>query len=326
MALTGPVVYIIDILNSFSYTTPTIFKAMIKLDVAHQKFLEHLKAKKRASATILAYGKDIEQLISFLQELKKAHVHDVTASDINAFLAKLSQKGYTPKSLSRKLNSTKTFFRFLKVSEYITDDPASLVAHPKYTTKPPRTLSPLEYRALRDACRNDARAAAIVEILLQTGIRISELANLRLEDVRFSEGHLEGQLYIRPHESHPGRTVPLNRAAEAALKRYLAERPSIKTRGKQKVSQQHVFITKNGKPLLIRNIRTAIDLYFKKAGIKDAKVNDLRHTWVTHHLASGASLLLISKLAGHKRISTTEKYLNLIKQPKGAEKAKLEEL
>ncbi|MEM3063051.1 MAG: tyrosine-type recombinase/integrase [Nitrososphaerota archaeon] len=299
---------------------------MVKLDIAHKKFIEHLKSKNRASATILAYGKDIEQLVEFLQELKRAHVHDVTAEDINAFLAKLSQKGYTPKSVSRKLNSTKTFFRFLKVSEYITDNPALLVPHPKYATKPPRTLSPLEYRALRDACREDARTAAIVEILLQTGIRIAELANLRLGDVKFSEGNFEGQLYIRPQEGRSSRVVPLNKPAETALKRYLTERPKIKLTKRQKESEQHIFITKNGKPLLIRNIRAAIDRYFKKAGIKDAKVNDLRHTWITHHLASGASIVLISKLAGHKRISTTEKYLGLINNQKRDDKAKLEPL
>jgi len=80
------------------------------------------------------------------------------------------------------------------------------------------------------------------------------------------------------------------------------------------------------KPLLVRNIRTAIDRYYKRAGISGAKVNDLRHTWVAHHLSSGASLVLISKIAGHKRLSTTERYLPLIQIPKGEEKLKLEQL
>jgi len=295
---------------------------MVKLEKAHKDFIEHLRGKKRSSSTILAYGKDIEQLIEFLLELKKAHVHEVTAEDIRAFLSKLTKNGYTPKSVSRKLNSTKTFFRFLKVQEYITDDPALLVAHPKYETKPPRILTPIEYRALRDACRDDPRISAVVEILLQTGIRISELANLRIGDVIFSEDGKEGQLYIRPQEGRKERNVPLNSAAEKALKRYLQERPQI---GKQ-TKDQHLFITKTGKPLLVRNIRTAIDRFFKKAGIVGAKVNDLRHTWVAHHLASGASLVLVSKLAGHKRLSTTERYLSFVNPTKKEEKVKLEEL
>src|SRR3989344_303189 len=126
---------------------------MKKLDEAHKAFIDHLKSKKRASATVLAYGKDISQLIEFLKELQKGNVGEATAEDIRSFLAKMQNSGYTLKSISRKLNSTKTFFRFLKVQEYITDDPASLVAHPKFETKPPRILTPLEYRALRDAAR-----------------------------------------------------------------------------------------------------------------------------------------------------------------------------
>ena len=93
-----------------------------------------------------------------------------------------------------------------------------------------------------------------------------------------------------------------------------------------KTTNKALFVTKTGRPLLVRNIRTSIDRYYKKAGISGAKVNDLRHTWVAHHLTSGASLVLISKIAGHKRLSTTERYLSLIEQPKGEEKAKLEQL
>lgn len=290
---------------------------MKKLQDAHREFIDHLKSKKRTSATILAYGKDIEQLIAHLQKQQKAHVHEVTADDIRNFLTGLEKSGYTPKSLSRKLNATKTFFRFLKIQEYITDDPASVVDHPKFDTKPPRILSPIEYRALRDAARDDVRIAAIIEVLLQTGIRIGELANLRVDDV-FSGNGREGHLYIAPQENRLERTVPLNKSAQTALKKYLEIRP--------KTTSKALFITKNGKPLLVRNIRTAIDRYYRKAGIAGAKVNDLRHTWVAHHLSHGTSLLLISKVAGHKRLSTTERYLAIIQPPKGEEKVKLEEL
>lgn len=291
---------------------------MKDLKEAHKEFIDYLKSRKRASATILAYGKDIEQLVAFLNDLQKAQVHEVGADDIRGFLAKLQNEGYTQKSLSRKLNSTKTFFRFVKVQEYITDDPSSLVDHPKFETKPPRILSPIEYRALRDAARDDARIAAIIEVLLQTGIRIGELANLKTDDIFWGEGAKEGHLYISPQENRLERTVPLNKAAETALKRYIEIRP--------KTANRALFITKTGKALLVRNIRTAIDRYYKKAGIAGAKVNDLRHTWVAHHLASGASLVVISKIAGHKRLSTTERYISLVQIPKGEDKLKLEQL
>jgi site-specific recombinase XerD len=281
------------------------------LSESHQEFIADLKSKKRATATILAYSKDTKQLIDYLASVNKKQCDEARTKDIENFMADLSKKNYTNKSISRKTNSTKTFFKFLKSKGYITDDPAAPVTHPKYETKPPRVLSKMEYRALRDVCRNDIRISAIVELLLQTGIRIGELANLKLEDL--SDTHLN----IKPYESHASRSIPLNKTAQKSLKRYLKIR--------QKTPEKTVFVTKTGRPLLIRNIRTAIDRYFRLTGIKNAKVNDLRHTWITHQLASGASLLLVSKLAGHKRLSTTEKYLDLV-QDKVEEKVKLEEL
>src|SRR3989338_9721902 len=193
----------------------------VKLRDAHQEFKNFLKNKKHSSSTIVAYGKDIEQLVSFLEVLKKNQIHEVTKEDIEAFLAKMQKEGYTPKSISRKINSTRTFYRFLKVNEYVTYDPSLLVAHPKYQLAPPRILTPTEYRALRDAARNDARMSAIIELLLQTGIRIGELTNLRLSDVN------KDSLKIKPFEKHEERTVPLNKRAQEALNKYMGVRPKV---------------------------------------------------------------------------------------------------
>jgi site-specific recombinase XerD len=270
----------------------------ITLTDAHKPFTDFLKSNNRSGATIVAYGKDIEQLVDFLSEVKRSNVDEVTKEDIESFLAKLSESGYTPKSVSRKINSTRTFYRFLKLNEYVTDDPSLLVAHPEYQLAAPRILNPTEYRALRDAARNDARMFGIIELLLQTGIRIGELAELRLEDVR-PEG-----LYIRPFEKHEERIVPLNKSAREALERYLKIRPNVE--------EKKVFITKSGRPFLIRNIRTAVERYFRLAEIKNAKVNDLRHTFIAHHLKHGVSLVLLSKIVGHKRLSTTERYLEFV--------------
>lgn len=291
---------------------------MIPLREAHQKFINHLREKNRSHSTVLAYGKDIDQLIEFLGELKKAHLAELTKEDIEAFMAKLLKNGYTPKSVSRKTNAVKTFFRFLKVNEYITDDPTLLVSHPRFETKPPRILSETEYRALRDAVQNDARTYAIVEILLQTGMRIGELARLKMDDVRFGSGPRAGELRIAPFNRHPERTVPLNPRSQKALQSYLEGRPYRKG--------ENVFITRTGKPLLVRNIRSTIKRYLELAGIEDATVNDLRHTFIAHHLKRGASLVLVSKIAGHRRISTTEKYLKHVEITVPQEKMELAEL
>ncbi len=283
----------------------------VKLVDASAQFRNFLKEKGHSTSTIVAYGKDIEQLVDFLNELQKHHVHEVSKEDIEAFLAKMNKDGYTPKSISRKINSTRTFYRFLKVNEYVTNDPSLLVAHPKYQLAPPRILTPTEYRALRDAARNDARMSAIIELLLQTGIRIGELTALRLGDIN------KDSLHVPAMEKHAERVVPLNKRAEESVKRYLEVRP--------KASEDHLFITKSGKPFLIRNIRTSVERYFRLAEIKNAKVNDLRHTFVAHHLKHGASLVLLSKMLGHKRLSTTERYLEYVPE-RAAESQVLSEL
>ncbi|RLC84657.1 MAG: hypothetical protein DRI37_08830 [Chloroflexi bacterium] len=290
---------------------------MIPFEEAHKQFIDHLKEKDSARSTVLAYGKDIEQLLTFVQkELRKSEIQKIEKADLQKFLNHLAEIGFTPKTISRKINSTKTFFRFLKINEYITDDPAALISHPKFETPPPRILSETEYMALRDAAKSDVRTYAIIEILLQTGIRIGELAQIKLDAREINEELEAGMLRIPPSRVTLGRNIPLNRAAVKAIQRYLEIRPDVEDR--------HLLVTRNGKPLAIRNIRAAVNRYFKQAKIDNASVNDLRHTWVAQHIKRGASLIVISKLAGHKRIATTEKYLKYVEPRK--QKAELVEL
>ncbi len=284
------------------------------LSQAQNQFEKSLKDAGRATATVLAYTKDIEQLLESVEKTGKTTPPQITADDINAFKAQLAEQNYTAKSISRKINSIKSFFRFLQAQKQIDTNPATAITHPKYELKPPRILTKVEYRALRDSCRDDIRLSAIVEMLLQTGIRIGELANLSMEDL-----DLEGnKIGIKAYESHPSRTVPINKAAKDALERYIKDRP--------KTDHKFVFITKTGNQFLVRNIRSSIDRYFRIAGINDAKVNDLRHTFIAHQLMSGTPLVYVSKLVGHKRLSTTEKYLDIVKEKVGKDKPKLEEL
>ncbi len=289
-------------------------ESLLELQQAHKEFVKHLQGLNRSTSTVLAYGKDIDQLIQFvLKEHQIDQADKIEPEHLNAFKDFLNSTGYTAKSISRKINSIKTFFRYLKQQTGLALNPAENVKHPKYETKAPRILTQLEYRALRDAARGDIRTAAIIEILLQTGIRIGELSLLKLQHLH------KDQLEVPPYESQPGRTVPLNQAAQTAIENWLAIRPNGKP-------NDYLFVTKNNRALLVRNIRTSINRYFRLAGIKDAKVNDLRHTWIATHLANGASLVYISSLAGHKRLSTTEKYLNFIKDKFSSASHKLREL
>jgi len=286
---------------------------MTLIDAQHQ-FAESLKQEGKAHATVIAYSKDIEQLNGFLAQKEVTEASDVNIEQIEEFKELLKTQRYTGKSISRKINSIKAFFRFLMNKNLLEDNPAEIIIHPKYDLSPPRVLSKLEYRALRDACRGDVRMSAIVELLLQTGMRISELAALQTTEVDMDRNIL----FISAQNSRVARRVPLNTAARASLQDYQQLRPRAR--------EKTLFLTKTCRPFLVRNIRTAIDRYFRIAGIKDAKVNDLRHTFIVEQLKAGTPLVYISQLVGHKRITTTEKYLKLIEAPEMNPSVQIEEL
>lgn len=280
-----------------------------------EAFKQHLEASGKAHATIIAYVKDIEQLVEFVGKRGKSYVSDVSTQDIDDFKSELKRIRYTSKSISRKINSIKSFFRFLENETKVLDvNPATTVSHPRFEQAPPRVLSKIEYRALRDAASADERIHAIVELLLQTGMRISEVASLQLEDVDFERDVIT----IQAQNSRESRKVPLNKSAKKALDEYLKIRP--------RASERTVFLTKTCRPFLVRNIRTSIDRYFRLAGIKDAKVNDLRHTFIVEQLKAGTPLVYVSQLVGHKRITTTEKYLQLVDTPQLQPQVQIEEL
>lgn len=259
-----------------------------------------LRGKGKANATVIAYEKDVEQFLEYLTRLGKTEPLQVVSEDFQNYQQELETLRYTDKSISRKLNSLKSFFRYLKDQGVVAENPIQTLSHPKYEVSPPRVLSRVEYRALRDACKSDVRMSAIIELLLQTGLRISELAALRVEDINLSKK----ELYVAPQNSHPARVVPLNKPAIQAINDYSKVRP--------RASERTFFLTKSCRPFLVRNIRSAVDRYFKISGIKDAKVNDLRHTFIVEQLSAGVPLVTVSQVVGHKRLSTTERYLQLI--------------
>jgi len=287
--------------------------ADLSLDTALNTFASALTQKGKSTNTIVAYKGDINQLISFLKNQKVNLITEVTSNHIDSFKKDLTDNNYTAKSISRKLNSIKNFFSFLKNEGILEIDPSLDIKHPKYENDLPKILKPIEYRSLRDACRNDTRATAIVELMLQAGLRIKEIENLKLEDVK------ENDLYVETYESHSSRLVPLNNSAKVALKKYLDD-------GRYPSRSKNVFVTKTGKTLLARNIRSLLNRFFNRADIKDVKVNDLRNTFIVFQLKSGVPIDVVSQVVGHKRISTTEKYLELIDNKEESRGIKLKEL
>jgi site-specific recombinase XerD len=276
-----------------------------------EKFIDYLKSQGKSEFTIVAYKKDLEQFAGFLTSKEISDFREVKKETIEEFINKLLTQNYTKKSASRKLNSIRTFFRYLKNEEVIEHNPSLDVSHPKYVQLPPRIFSKLEYRALRDFAKEDPRTYALVEILLQTGIKIGELSNLRMDDVK------ENTLFIKAYGKSPQREVPINKAVEKSIDEYLKVRSESR--------DDHLFITRTGHPLLIRNIRQIISRCFREVGIENATVNDLRNTFIAHQLMNGASVEYIARVVGHRRLSSTERFLNLVKE-EAERKEKLGEL
>lgn len=265
------------------------------------RFVKYLESQGKSSFTIVAYKKDLEQFVGYLSSQEITDVREIKKEHIDGFIGKLINDNYTKKSASRKLNSIRTFFRYIKNDGIIEQNPSLDVSHPKYIQSAPRIFSKLEYRALRDFAKEEPRTYALVEILLQTGIKIGELAGLKNEDIK------EATIHICQYGKTPTRDIPLNKAVKKSIEEYLKDRPNQKNDG-------HLFITRTGHPLLIRNIRQIISRCFREVGIEKATVNDFRNTFIAHQLKNGASVEYIAKLVGHRRLSSTERFLNVVKE------------
>lgn len=277
------------------------------------EFMKELEGKGRSPSTVLAYRSDIDQLVSFMSERERFTPQEARQVDLENFRDFLLAQKYTAKSASRKLNAIKTFFRWLKENGVIEKDPSRDVSHPRIEVSDPKFLTEKEYRSLRDYVRGDARIAAMVELILQTGMRISEVAGLKVENIH------KDNIVIDAYATQPKREIPLNEAAKTAMQAFMAARID-------KPGSVHLFVSKNGKPLAVRNIRAAIDRYLQKADMPQYSVNDLRTTFIIENIKRGVDLTLISKVSGHKRLSTTERYLELAGVKEAGKKQKLEVL
>jgi integrase/recombinase XerD len=268
------------------------------------QFISNLETQKRSNSTIVAYKKDISQLFEYLTKLNKNfEISAIKTSELEGFLNELKNSGqFTLKTISRKINSIKTFFKYLTAEKLVKEDVSSSIKHPKVDTMPPRYLSPLEYRSLRDVSRNNIRLYTMVEMLLQTGITIGELSRLKRDDVSIQKDGI--YLKIESYSTKSERKIKLNEIIANSLKLYL-----------DKVKETpggHLFYTKTGHLVLIRNIRTAVNRAFRKAGIVNSTVNDIRNTFIVYQLENGMDISELAKYVGHQKSTTTERYLSLV--------------
>lgn len=266
-------------------------------DILIKKFRGFLEAQNKSQFTIIAYSKDILQLA----EITSIPLNEITPQQLEDSIAELQNKyGFSPKTLSRKINSLRTFYRFLHENGITQTNRGIDLKHPHFKPQMQRILTPVEYLALREVSRNNSRLHALIELLLQSGLRIGEASRLKVGDVRLSKG--KSELFVEKSSNSRERIVPLTLRAANTIEQYL-EKANIVD------ASSPLFSTKDGKHMIIRNIRSSIDRAMHKTGIENASVNDLRNTFIFHQLKHGVPIEYVSQVVGHKNKNTTAKYL-----------------
>jgi site-specific recombinase XerD len=273
---------------------------------------EFLAGRNLAPLTRQAYLADLDELTAFLAD--QAGVQDATQvrrEHLDGFLSDLDRRCLSGNYRRRKIAAIRSFFGFLEERGLLTLSPARKLIPPEREHRQPRYLSEREYKALLDACRHETRDAAIIELLLQTGMRLSELARLSLSDIdlpaRISK-EPDGAGSVRiVGKGRRERTVTLNWKACKAIRAYLAVRP-------KEPDEQHLFLTKFRAGISPRSIERLVEKYLDEAAIRGASVHSLRHTFGTHSVKRGTRLKVVQDVLGHASLDTTTIYVSLARE------------
>lgn len=268
-------------------------------------FVEYLKdVKKTSRNTQVSYQRDLLQLCEYLEGQGIYEVSKVTRTSLNSYILYLEREGKATTTISRVLASIKAFFHYEFSMGNIKRDPAELLKAPKIEKKAPVILTVEEIEALMaQPCGRNAkeiRDKAMLELLYATGIRVSELVHLKLEDVNLNVG------FITCRDQQKERMVPFGKVARKALQEYLMNSRSILLKGRE---SEWLFTNCSGLPMSRQGFWKIIKFYGDKAGIKsDITPHSLRHSFAAHLLRNGADIHAVQAMLGHSDTSTTQAY------------------
>ncbi len=283
------------------------------MDVFLQSFLDHLKVERGLSKNTLAsYGTDLSSFLKSLEEKKLQTPGDVSPTDIVEHLMRLNKKGLKPRSAARHLVAIRRFFKFLNQEKILNQDPTALIDIPKIGRKLPNFLTLNEVDRLLEvslgnsggASLENRRNQAMIQVLYATGLRVSELVNLNVDDLNLSKGFLKAY-----GKGSKERIVPLGKSAIIALEDYLSDSRECLKKGH---STQALFLTRRGGPMTRQMFWNIIKTLSIKAGIRrPISPHVLRHSFATHLVERGADLRSVQVMLGHSNIATTEIYTHL---------------
>jgi integrase/recombinase XerC len=291
------------------------------------EFLEYLKLNRNASAhTVAAYDRDVSQFLGFAAVRTGKPEGDLDPADIDlgtirAFMGELHRLGHARSSVSRKLSALRTFSRFLRREGWIENDPASLAVSPRRERKIPAHLSVDEMSRLLEmpdqAEPLGRRDRAILELFYASGLRLSELVGLDLEDV-----NLAGRMVRVMGKGAKERLVPFNRTTEKALRAWFKDRVTVRAQSREPSAESRrtrsrsprepLFVNFRGGRLTGRSVQRLVGRYVSACSTRfGISPHALRHSFATHLLQSGADLRAIQELLGHVQLSTTQRYTHV---------------
>lgn len=273
-------------------------------------FLAYLRDVKHSSKnTIQSYERDLKYFFKFLNENNITQMSEINSEWIEKYMESMKELNKSSSTISRTLASIRAFFFYLIKKEKAYENPALTIAMPKIAKKVPKILSESEIVLLLQQPHTTdikgIRDKAMLELLYATGIRVSELINLKVTDVNVNQG------YILCRDENKERSIPIGKPAITALKNYLGEVRYAMIRDQ---NEESLFVNCNGIPLTRQGFWKILKTYAKNANINtDITPHMLRHSFAAHLIQHGANLKSVQQMLGHSDISTTQVYTHIAK-------------
>jgi len=279
-------------------------------------FLSYLRVEKGlAQNTILAYGRDLKRFAEFLRKRQKQRMEDVTREDVVDFLSSLYKEKLDSRSVARYLVSLRGLYKFGMMEGTVDTDPTENLESPKVRSSLPTYLRVEEIDKLLQApdlaTSIGLRDRAMLEVLYSSGLRVSELLNLRISDIDMRIGCVR---CIGKGDKE--RLVPIGRKAIEAVEQYLAQaRPKFARPSSPPPHNQSLFLTRIGRRLSRVGIWKILHDYGMRLGLRGRLTpHKLRHSFATHLLEGGADLRSVQLMLGHADISTTQIYTHVVEE------------
>ena len=276
-----------------------------------EAFIHYLEDVKQSSRnTVVSYQRDLRQLKEYLERQGIEEPSRVTKTSLNAYISYLQRKGKATTTISRILASTKAFFHYEFMEGNIYRDPAELLKTPKIEKKIPLILSVEEVNRFLEqpdgTSAKEIRDKAMLELLYATGIRVSELIGLKLQDVNLSVG------FLICRDGEKERMIPFGKKVNQYLKTYLDQaRPELIKENES----VWLFTNCSGRQMSRQGFWKIVKYYGDKAGIQvDITPHTLRHSFAAHLISSGADIQAVQTMLGHADLATTLAYQNYIQK------------